>query len=145
MTELVREPAGDAKRSAALDDLAIRSLIARIAQLADTGEADEYIRCFTADARWEIPGDPRRGRADIQTASQARRDAGETGPGSATRHMVGTIAVDLDGDTARATSYFQFFVHTDQAPQLSLVGQYDDRFVRTGEGWLLDQRRITLG
>lgn len=131
--------------NAALDDLAIRNLIARIAQVADTGGADEYAQCFTADGRWDMPGAPRRGRADIQRGSQARRDAGEIGPGSATRHMVNTIVVDIDGDAARASSYFQFFDQTTTTPRLRLVGQYDDRFVRTGDGWLLDHRRITLG
>jgi hypothetical protein len=145
MTNSLGNPAESTKSSAALDDLAIRSLIARIAQLADTGEAGEYTRCFTSDARWEMPGDPRHGHADIRTASQARRDAGETGPGSATRHLVSTIAVDVDGDAARATSYFQFVGQTTTTPQLRLVGQYNDQFIRTDEGWLLDQRRITLG
>lgn len=137
--------AAGTKPCPALDDLAIRSLIARVAQLADTGGVDEYTRCFTGDARWDMPGDARRGRADIRTASQARRDAGQTGPGSATRHLVGTIAVEVDGDAARATSYFQFFTQTATTPQLRLIGQYDDEFVRIGARWLLDHRRITLG
>jgi 3-phenylpropionate/cinnamic acid dioxygenase small subunit len=145
MTSSLEGPAESTKGAAALDDLTIRSLIARIAQLADTGEAGDYTRCFTCDARWEMPGDLRRGRADIQTASQARRDAGETGPGSATRHLVSTIAVEVDGNTARARSYFQFVAQTTTTPQLRLVGQYDDHFIRTDEGWLLDQRQITLG
>jgi uncharacterized protein (TIGR02246 family) len=130
---------------AALDDLAIRNLIARIAHLADTGDADQYAQCFTPDARWEMPGAPRRGRADIRAGSQARRESGDIGPGSATRHLVGTIVVDVDGDAARATSYWQFLVQTTTTPQLRLVGQYDDQFVRCSDGWLLDCRRITLG
>lgn len=129
----------------ALDDVAIRNLIARIAQLADTGDAEEYAQCFTPDAFWEMPGAPRRGRADILAGSQARRKSGEIGPGSATRHAVGTIVVDVDGDAARARSYFQFFVQTTTTPQLRLVGQYDDQLVRSSDGWLLDHRRITLG
>ncbi len=129
----------------ALDDAAIRNLIARIAQLADTGDARQYGQCFTPDARWDMPGAPRRGRADITAGSHERRAAGEIGPGSATRHMVGTIAVDVHGDTARARSYFQFFVQTTTTPTLRWVGQYDDEFVRTPGGWLLDRRRVTLG
>jgi len=86
------------KDSVALDDAEIRNLIARIAHLADTGDARQYGRCFTSDARWNMPGAPRRGRADIIAGSHERRDAGEIGPGSATRHIVGTIAVDVHGD-----------------------------------------------
>jgi hypothetical protein len=55
------------------------------------------------------------------------------------------MAVDVDGDRARATSYFQFFIHTKSAPQLLLMGQYDDDFVRTPAGWRVEHRRITLG
>lgn len=131
--------------SVALDNLAIRNLIARIAQLADTGGAHEYTQCFTADARWDLPGAPRRGRADIRRGSEERRDAGEIGPGTGTRHVVGTMVVDVDGDAAHASSYFQFFDRTATTPRLRLVGQYDDQFVRTRDGWLLDHRRITLG
>lgn len=129
----------------ALDDAAIRNLIARIAHLADTGDANEYARCFTSDARWEMPGAPRRGRFDIMAGSQARRATGEIGPGSATRHVVSSIVVDVDGDTARARSYFQFFTQTTTSPHLQLVGQYDDEFVRSRNGWLLAHRQITLG
>jgi 3-phenylpropionate/cinnamic acid dioxygenase small subunit len=132
-------------QAAALDDAQIRNLIARIAQLADTGTAKEYARCFTADAHWEMPGAARHGRADIIAGSLARRESGDIGPDSATRHAVGTIGVTLQGDTAQATSYFQFFTHTTTAPQLRQIGQYDDHFVRSAAGWLLNHRRITLG
>jgi 3-phenylpropionate/cinnamic acid dioxygenase small subunit len=137
--------AGQQENPAVQDDAAVRNLIARIAHIADTGDVDDYVHCFTADARWELPGAPRCGRADIRAGSQARRDSGEIGPGSATRHVVGTTAVDVDGAGARARSYFQFFVQTTTTPQLRLVGQYDDLFVRGPDGWLLAHRRITLG
>jgi 3-phenylpropionate/cinnamic acid dioxygenase small subunit len=135
---------GDEVRRA-LDDGAIRSLIARIAHLADSGEVEDYVDCFTVDACWDMPGGPRRGRSEIRSGSQERRAAGDAGPGSATRHAVGTMAVDVDGDRARATSYFQFFIRTRTTPQLRLMGQYDDEFVRTPEGWRVARRRITVG
>jgi 3-phenylpropionate/cinnamic acid dioxygenase small subunit len=130
---------------AALDDVTIRSLIARIAHLADTGEVEDYVDCFTVDARWDMPGGPKCGHDQIRRASHERRAAGATGPGSRTRHAVGTIVVVVDDDRACATSYFQFLGQTDTAPRLLSVGQYDDEFVRTPDGWRLDHRRITLG
>jgi 3-phenylpropionate/cinnamic acid dioxygenase small subunit len=139
------EPAQRQEHPAAHDDAAIRNLIARIAHTADAGDVDGYVHCFTSDARWELPNGPRRGHADIRAGSQARRDSGEIGPGSGTRHLVSTTAVDVDGDDARATSYFQFVVQTTTTPRLRLVGQYDDQFVRSLDGWLLDHRRITFG
>lgn len=137
--------ADDARACTALDDAAIRTLMARIAQLADTGDVEDYVNCFTVDACWDMPGGPCRGHVEIRRGSEARRAAGKAGPGSATRHAVGTIAVDIVGDRARATSYFQFFVDTQTAPRLQLVGQYDDEFVRTPQGWRIAHRCITLG
>lgn len=129
----------------ALDHLAIRNLIARVAQLADDGDLQDYVRCFTKDARWDMPGAPREGRDDIRAGGEQRRAQGTAGPGSASRHVVNTAAVDVEGDSARAASYWQFYVDTVAAPRLQSIGRYDDDFVRTADGWQLAHRRITLG
>src|SRR4051812_7687748 len=87
-------------------ELAIRNLIARVAQVADTGELDEYGTCWTDDAAWESPGTPVSGRISILAAAQDRRRGGTTGPGSGPRHMITTLRVATDGgDTATADSY----------------------------------------
>lgn len=128
------------------DDLTVRTIVARIAQLSDSGELEEYGRQFTEDARWDMPGVPvKTGRAEIVAAGAARRATGETGPGSASRHLVGTIAVAVTGDTAVADSYWQFYVDTTTAPTLKLMGAYRDTFRRTAEGWQLAERLITVG
>lgn len=128
------------------DDLAVRTVVARIAQLSDSGALEEYGRQFTEDARWDMPGVPvKTGRAEIVAAGAARRATGETGPGSASRHLVGTIAVAVTGDTAVADSYWQFYVDTTTAPTLKLMGAYRDTFRRTAEGWQLAERLITVG
>ena len=128
------------------DDLAIRSLLARVAQLADTGDLDEYISCFTPEAKWDMPGAPREGHADIRAGAEDRRASGGTGPGSHSRHAISTAAVIVTGDTATSRSYFQFFVETDTAtPRLQVIGQYDDEFVRGEDGWRLAVRSVTLG
>jgi 3-phenylpropionate/cinnamic acid dioxygenase small subunit len=127
------------------DDLAVRSLIARIAQLADDGDLGDYVECFSPDARWEMPGSPRRGRVDIRTGAEARRAEGQTGPGSATRHLVSTMAVTVDGASARATSYWQYFTDTVDAPTLRLMGRYDDELIKVDDRWYLDRRLVTIG
>jgi ketosteroid isomerase-like protein len=127
------------------DESLVRNLIARIAQLADDGDLGEYVECFTPDARWDMPGAPRRGHAQILAGGQDRREAGQAGPGSATRHVVNTIVVTVDGSSARASSYWQFYVNTSGAPVLQLMGRYDDTFTRADDGWRLDHRRITIG
>jgi uncharacterized protein (TIGR02246 family) len=135
-------------------DAEIRTLLARIAQLADTGDLEEYLTCFTEDAVWAMPDNPavgmtaneKQGHAEILQGAQERRASGLQGPGTQSRHVLTTIAVTMDGD-ARATvrSYFMFFGTTSTAPTLRTMGQYDDVVVKGERGWQLAHRTITVG
>jgi uncharacterized protein (TIGR02246 family) len=128
------------------DELAIRNLLARIAQHADSGSLDDYAALFAADARWEMPAEGTRlGRAEIRAAAERRRASLATGPDSHTRHLVGTVAVTVDGDLAVAESYWQFYGSTDTKPELRSMGAYRDRFRREGGSWRLAERLITIG
>jgi 3-phenylpropionate/cinnamic acid dioxygenase small subunit len=135
-------------------EFAVRNVLARIAQTADTGTIEEYLDNFTADAQWVMPDNPslgvagsvRSGHAEIRSGVEERRGAGLQGPGSYSRHMVQTIAVTVESvDRAVARSYFTYFNDTLLAPRLASVGQYDDTFVRTSHGWKLCRREITSG
>jgi 3-phenylpropionate/cinnamic acid dioxygenase small subunit len=129
-----------------MDELSVRNALALIAQHSDDGPLDAYGALFAEDATWEMPGAPvRHGRAEIVAAGAERRASGTTGPGSHTRHAVLTTAVTITGEHALVTSYWQFFTSTDTAPVLASMGKYDDHFVRTGHGWLLRHRRVTVG
>jgi uncharacterized protein (TIGR02246 family) len=129
------------------DELAIRNVLARVAQLADTGDLDEYLTLFAEDASWEMPGAPSRtGHADILEGATARRGTGSQGPGTNTRHVLTTTAVWVDGsDTATARSYWMFMTNTKEQPTVTLTGQYDDTLVRTDTGWRIARRAITMG
>jgi len=138
----VTEP--DVARVAAESE--IRNLIARIAILADQGDLDEYIEQFTEDAVWAFPTAPRHGRADIRAGAEARRADGTTGPGTATRHLITTVAVRVDdADSAVADSYFVFLQNTTTSPTIFNMGAYHDTFVHQGNAWRLARREITLG
>ena len=135
-------------------DAEIRTLLARIAQLADTGDLDEYLTCFTEDAVWAMPDNPavgmtaneKRGHAEILQGAQERRASGLQGPGTESRHVLTTVAVTVESETrATARSYFQFFGTTSTTPTLRTMGQYDDAFVKGERGWQLAHRTITVG
>jgi hypothetical protein len=62
------------------DELEIRNLVARVSQLTDDGDPDEYANCFAENASWEIAGGIRRGRADIRAGLVERGEIKACGP-----------------------------------------------------------------
>ena len=127
------------------DELTVRNVVARVAQCADGPDVDAYVALFTPDAVWDMPGAPRQGHAEIRDGSEERRAAGQIGPGSNTRHVVSTMAVRVHDDHAVADSVWQFYVDTNTAPRLQLMGTYHDELVRMNGEWKLAHRRITIG
>jgi 3-phenylpropionate/cinnamic acid dioxygenase small subunit len=129
------------------DELAIRNVVARLAQLADMGDLDDYLKLWTEEASWEMPGaPPRKGHADILQGAKERRASGMQGPGTSTRHVITTLSVELDGlDAATTDSYFLFVADTSTSPRLSIVGHYHDTLRRSADGWRMARRQITFG
>ena len=67
------------------------------------------------------------GHAEIRAGVEERRAGGIQGPGTNTRHVLTTIAVDVESsDRATSRSYFMFFDSTTTPPMLRTMGQYDD-------------------
>jgi uncharacterized protein (TIGR02246 family) len=127
-------------------ELEIRNLIARIAQLADHGDLEEYASLFTEDGSWEFPGGPRHGRADILAGARERRRQKVTGPGTATRHVITTLAVQVaDATTAVADSYWLFWRDTTTSPALVNMGHYHDAVRHERGAWRIARREITPG
>jgi 3-phenylpropionate/cinnamic acid dioxygenase small subunit len=150
----VRVPEVNIERVAA--ELEIRNLLARLAQLADAGETDEYVSLLTDDVVWGMPPNPaiglpaseRHGRDEIAAGQRERIAGGHQGVGSNTMHMISTVSVsfDLDGeDLATARSYFTFWADTAAAPVVRSAGRYVDTLRRTDDGWKLARRVITFG
>jgi 3-phenylpropionate/cinnamic acid dioxygenase small subunit len=141
--------------SRAEHDAEIRSLLARVAHLADTcTDLDDYLALFTEDAVWGMPANPaldlpaneRHGRAEIRSGAEERRAAGIQGPGTNSRHLLTTTSVNVEADDrATARSYFLFVDSTTTTPTIRTIGQYDDVLVRGAQGWQLARRDITIG
>lgn len=114
------------------DDGEIRTLLARIAQGADDGDLDAYAELFAPDAVWAMPahaatGTPAheiRGRDQIREGARERRAKGVQGPGTHTRHLLTTTAIELASATrATARSYFLFLGNTTGTPTLQAMGR----------------------
>ena len=137
-------------------ELAIRNVLARLAQLADTGDTDEYVSLLTADVVWAMPPNPaiglaaseRRGHEEVAAGQLERMAAGHQGPGSNTLHTISTVSVrfdDNDTNAAMAHSYFMFWTSTATQPTVTSIGRYEDTFRQTPGGWKLARRTITFG
>ena len=118
-----------------IDEAEIRNLLARIAQLSDEGELDDYVACFSEAAIWGGAGFPeRKGHAAILEGARERRATGTAGPGTQTRHLLSTSVVEVEGDRARVRSIFLFYRDTKAVPRLDRMGVYEDSLRRTPSG-----------
>ena len=62
-----------------------------------------------------------------------------------TRHLLTNIDIEIDGDEARAESYFMVFQATDRTPLQPIAGgSYVDKFRRRTDGWWFDEKFIYI-
>lgn len=116
-----------------IDERAIERLLIDYVALNDAGRWREVTELYIMDGRLSRPSSPDvfiEGREAILAAFLAR-------PPRRARHIVGNIRVDVDGDTARATSQILLYIAGGGNP---LVGGYHDRLVRTEAGWRFVER-----
>jgi ketosteroid isomerase-like protein len=118
-----------------IDD--IRQLLARIFHAGDAFDVDTWLDCYTDDAEFESPHIRMSGRDELRAGFPTLRG---TAP---TRHWIGTVAIDVDGDEATSTAYL--FVVTATFPPTPMVsGVYHDRYRRVDGRWLFSERHLAL-
>ncbi|MFM7027615.1 MAG: nuclear transport factor 2 family protein [Chakrabartia sp.] len=127
----------------------ISKAIIDYARLNDAGQWAALAALYTDDGRMSRPTAPDdfvEGREAILASFTAR-------PPRAARHICANILVTLDGpEAARATSQILLFVgeagEAGGLPQQSalppMVGTYQDRLVKTAQGWRFVERRGSL-
>lgn len=128
----------------AVDVAAIVDVTVAYCWAIDTRDWAALDRIFVPDATavfgsWELEGlDAIRRRLE---RTLSRLDASQ--------HLVGTHQVHLDGDTATGRCYVHAQHVRDAAaidgagPLYLVAGRYDDRFVRTPDGWRIARRTLT--
>ena len=121
------------------DDRAeIADLLGRYAQICDSGTYEGLRECFTEDARAEYSG--------VALAPGVEHIVAHMAPLAdlpVTQHVVGSIAIDLDGDRATAQSYTVVHFVRPSAGGHEVVHRglrYDDVFVHTPAGWRIQER-----
>jgi hypothetical protein len=63
---------------------------------------------------------------------------------AATRHWLGNLLIDLDGDEARMRCYVAALSIKTAPAVIVRTGTYEDRLIRTGGGWRFRTRVLTL-
>jgi len=125
------------------DELEIRQLLARYANALDDRDWKRLASCFTPDATGDY------GRiaqlADYAAIEALCRRSLE--PLDASQHLVGSVEVELSGDTARSRCALQA-QHTrrgcEGGDHYTIGGTYRDELVRTSDGWRIRHRQLQV-
>jgi len=118
---------------------AIRDLARRYAHHVWQNEIADLVGLFAEDGEMD-PGTrpPIRGRAALHAGFREMLTAGSVFLPFVQQHVV-----DLAGDRASGTCYVDLRGVVDGKSMIG-AGWYDDRYVRTADGWRFQSRKITL-
>jgi len=121
-----------------LDLEEIRDLARRYAHCVWQRDAAGAAELFAEDGEMDT-GDrpPIQGRAAIHASYNEIFRTQEFRP------MVHNHVIDLDGETTTGTCYLDVQATLDGVDKVGL-GYYQDRYVRTADGWKFRSRRLTL-
>jgi uncharacterized protein (TIGR02246 family) len=124
------------------DRLAISDLFVRYVGALDVGDVETVVACFAPDATLVSPvAGSHTGHAAIRAFAErfARFHEG----GAQLRHMISNLAVEIDGEVARATCYLIVFVTRDSKSELLPPGRYECDLVKTDGEWRFTRRVVT--
>ena len=128
----------DADLQQLIDRQEIADLCVRYTFALDTRDWPLLESCFTGAPSFVHPG----GRLEGFEAILARtRSALESL--NASQHLLGNVVTAVDGDAARATSYFQaqhVRAGTPGGDTYIIAGSYTDTLARTSGGWKIAER-----
>jgi ketosteroid isomerase-like protein len=134
-------PADAADRVAWLVDREeIRALVGEFGRSIDDKDQAAYAATFAEDAELALPFGSFSGRAAI-AAMQGPP------PFISTQHLISSTVIEVTGDTATARSYLlatHAFDPTDKTQKAHSGGWYDQRFVRTPDGWRFSRVELVI-
>lgn len=123
------------------DQLAIQRIIVDYAARLDARDYKGYVDLFTEDGEWTNRVGSHKGRAAIEKMLTVLGPAGAVN--NSNYHLVSNPRVDVQGNTATATSRYLFIMRAkDGSPRPSLAGLYADELVRQSNGSWKIKRRV---
>jgi 3-phenylpropionate/cinnamic acid dioxygenase small subunit len=125
------------------DRNAINDLFVRYMWALDAGDVEGVIGCFARDGSLESPSVGRySGQAGLREF--ATRFAGFKERGTALRHFITNMIIDVTGDTGRAQCYLAVFLVKGGASRLLAPGRYDCTLVREDGQWRFQNRLVVM-
>ena len=119
----------------------IAEVLVRYATGIDRRDWALFRTCFTDDVLAEYEGlEPwRSADAITESMTTSHADMGHT------MHQLSNLAIEVRGDEAEARSYVDaVLMAPDGLTGLNPRGFYEDRLVRTPDGWRIAHRRFTM-
>ena len=124
---------------ALVDREAIRNLIASYGPGADCGDAEGVAALWAEDGSYSVGGMiDAQGRAEI--AALMTSDLHQSLMAEGCEHVLGPVAIDLDGDTAIARGHSVVFRHTSSGFEAWRVSANRWELERNSDGWLVRRR-----
>ena len=121
----------------------ISDLFVRYTTALDAGDVETIVGCFTEDGTLESPAvGVYAGRQGIREF--AERFARFHDRGSQLRHFISNLAVQFEGDEARATCYLLTVITRNGKTELMPPGRYDCRLAKVDGQWLFSHRLVVL-
>lgn len=125
------------------DRLAVSDLFVRYTTALDRGDIETLVDCFTPDGSLDSPAvGQHSGHAAIRAF--AERFARFHERGAQLRHVISNLAVELDGDRARATCYLVNFLTRNGKSELLAPGRYECDLVKSEGTWRFQRRVVIL-
>ena len=122
------------------DREAIRRLCVELSNCLDARDLEGYGARFTDDGEWSGIVGRAVGPAAIAAILGEHCKPWES-EGRRTYHTTLDLLIDVEGDTARATSKWEHIKRgANDEPVVWHLGTYDDRFRRTPQGWRFTRR-----
>lgn len=119
----------------------------RYGHAIDYGAEDDWVDCFTEDAVYDVHRGEQTGRSSESIRCEGRAEIAafvsrhSRAPEAWHKHMLSEPMISIEGERARAVSYFARLDHGAEGPYLRAFGRYRDRLVRCSDGrWRFEAR-----
>jgi ketosteroid isomerase-like protein len=128
------------------DERDIVRTLYRYASGLDYGPREAFLDVFVENGVW-MRDTPRFGPRTFNGHAELRKmwDDHTHAPTIFHKHLIGNAQVDVDGDTATATSYLFFVPEHPEGPYIRAFSRCKDKLIRCADGaWRIVERRAEL-